>query len=239
MDMKSRRKEGFGIPRTVLVIAIAIACIGLGAKGVKYVLSYSAGKQEPVAVSKVQSARPGITSLPSSAQLSGSLSDYQMVVEDNLFRPVGWQKTVEIPSLPEPVVPRERPYERPDPPNYLTLTGITYLAQEPMALIEDVSRGEAYFVKEGDGLKDHVVENITEDNIVLVNGNSRITVALGMRTDYNSDGELLAIAMAEGQIAGSIMEESSEKPAPSEEDTTSLSIIERMRARRRKELGQE
>jgi hypothetical protein len=239
MDMKSRRKEGFGIPRTILVIAIAIASIGLGTKGVKYVLSYSSGEQESVVVNKVQSTRPGITSLPNSMQLGGSLSDYQMIVEGNLFRRLGWQKAVEIPSLPEPVVQRERPYERPKPPNYLTLTGITYLAQEPMALIEDVSKGEAYFVKEGDRLKDYVVETITEENIILVNGNSRITVALGTRTNYNSDGELLATAMAEGQMTESVVEESNEKPAPLEEDTASLSIIERMRARRRKELGQE
>lgn len=237
--MKSRRKEGFGIPRTVLVIAIAIACIGLATKGVKYVLSYSTEKQESVAVNKVQSAKPGIASLPNIAQLGRSISDYQMIVEDNLFRRLGWQKTVEIASLPEPVVQIERPFERPKPPNYLTLTGITYLAQEPMALIEDVSRGEAYFVKAGDRLKDYVVETITEENIILVNGNSRITVALGARTSYNSDGELLATAMAEDQIAGSIMEGSSEKPAPLEEDTAGLSLIERMRARRRKELGQE
>ena len=237
--MKSRRKEGFGIPRTVLVVAIAIASIGLGTKGVKYVLSYSNGKQESAVVNKVQSARPAITSLSNSAQLGGSLSDYQMIVEGNLFRRLGWQKTVEIPSLPEPVVQRERPFERPRPPSYLILTGITYLAQEPMALIEDVSRGEAYFVKEGETLKNHVVENITEENIVLVNGNSRITVALGTRTNYNSDGELLATAMTEGQMTASIMEESSEEPAPSEEDTAGLSLIERMRARRRRELGQE
>jgi hypothetical protein len=239
MDMRSRRKEGFGIPRTVLVIAIAIAFIGLGTKGVKYVLSYSTGKQESVAPNKLPSAKPGITSLSSSAQLGGSLSDYQMIVEGNLFRRLGWQKTVEIPSLPEPVVQRERPYERPKPPNYLTLTGITYLAQEPMALIEDVSRGEAYFVKEGERLKDHVVEAITEENMILVNGNSRITVALGTRANYNSDGELLATAVEEGQMTGSIVEESNEEPAPLEENTASLSIIERMRARRRKELGQE
>jgi hypothetical protein len=239
--MKSRRKKGFGIPRTVLVIAIAIAIasIGLGTKGVKYVLSYSNGKQESVAANKVQSAKPVITPLPNIAQLGGSFSDYQMIVEGNLFRRLGWQKTVEIPSLPEPVVQRERTYERPKPPNYLTLTGITYLAQEPMALIEDVSRGEAYFVKEGDRLKDHVVENITEENMILVNGNSRITVALGTRTSYNSDGELLAAAVAEGQMTASIMEESNEKPAPLEEDTAGLSLIERMRERRRKELGQE
>ncbi len=237
--MKSRRKGEFGIPRTVLVIAIAIACIGLGTKGVKYVLSYSNGKQDSVVVNEVQSAKPGITSLPNVAQLGGSLSDYQMIVEDNLFRRLGWQKTVEIPSLPEPVVQRERPFERPRQPNYLTLTGITYLAQEPMALIEDGSRGQAYFVKEGDRLKNYVVETITEENIVLVNGNSRITVALGTRTNYNSDGELLADATVEGQITGSIMEDSSEESSPLETDTAELSIIERMRARRRKELGQE
>jgi hypothetical protein len=162
-----------------------------------------------------------------------------MIVESNLFRRLGWQKTVEIPSLPEPVVQRERPYERPKPPNYLTLTGITYLAQEPMAIVEDSSKGEAYFVKEGDRLKDHIVETITEENVILVNGNSRVTVALGARTNYNADGELLAAAAAEGQMTVCIMEESNEEPAPLEEDTAGLSLIERMRARRRKELGQE
>jgi hypothetical protein len=60
--MKLRRKGAFGFPRTILIIAIAIASIGLGTKGVKHVLRYSNGKQESVAANKVQSAKPGITS---------------------------------------------------------------------------------------------------------------------------------------------------------------------------------
>ena len=234
------KKETSGIPRTVVIIAVIVAFIGLGPKGVRYILHYSAAKQQSGAITPSgETMKPGITLSSNSAQLGGSFSDYQMVVENSLFRPLGWQKTVEIPSLPEPVVQRERPYERPKPPNHLILTGITYLAHEPMSLIEDISRGEAYFLRAGDKLKNHVVEAITEENIILVNGNSRITAALGTKTYYDAVGELLAAGLAESQTTGSIMENSNEEPAPLGEGTADLSIIERMRARRKRELEQE
>jgi len=235
--MKSRRKQGFVIPRTAIVIAIVVASIGLGPRSVKYALRYSSGKQQSEATTtSAGSAKPGIIPSSSSAQLGRSLSDYQLIVEENLLRPLGWQKTRETSPLPEPVIQKERPRERPGPPNHLILTGITHLAEEPMALIEDVSRGEAYFLREGDKLKNYVVANIEEENIILVNGSSRITAALGARTYYNADGGLLATGT---QATGSITKDSNEEPAPLEEDTADMSIIERMRAQRRKELGQE
>jgi hypothetical protein len=119
------------------------------------------------------------------------------------------------------------------------LTGITYLAEEPMALIEDVSKGEAYFLKEGDRLKDYVVAAIGEENITLVNGNSKMRASLGKRTYYNADGELLAAGSADSQATESIMSNLSEESDSSEDDAADLSIIERMKARRRKELEQE
>ena len=239
MDMESRRKQGFMSLRIAIVIAIIVASIGLGPRGVKYVLRYSAGKQEPEATTiSGEGAKTGIIPSSSSIQLNRPLSDYQLIVEKNLLRPLGWQRARETPARPEPVIQREKPYKRPGPPNHLTLTGITHLSEEPMALIEDVSKGEAYFLREGDRLKNYVVANIEEDNIILVNGASRITAALGTRTYYNSNGGLLSTGSTESQTTGSIMKDSSKQPASSDGDTADMSIIERMRARRRKELGQ-
>ena len=247
--MKSREKGRFGISRTLVVIAIVIASIGLGPRTAKYILQHSARTQQLKATTlSAEAMKPRTAQSSNGAQLAESLSDYQVVIENDLLKPLGWQKTVETLPLPEPVVQRQRQQEPPEPLNHLMLTGITYLAEEPMALIEDVSRGEAYFLKEGDKLKDYVVAAIGEENITLVNGNSRMTASLGRRTYYNADGELLATGPADEQVSGrrvrgsrmteSMMNDLSEESDSSKDDTADMSIIERMKARRRKELEQ-
>lgn len=238
--MESRRKSRFVIPRTAIIIAIIAVFIGLGPKSVKYVLRYSAGKQQSEATTtSTESGKTGIIPSSSSMLLSRSLSDYQLIVEKNLLRPLGWEKTRETSSLPPPVIQRERQRERPSPPNHLVLTGITYLDEESMVIIEDVSKGEAYFLREGDKLKNYVVAKIEEDSITLVNGNSRITAAMGMKTYYNTDGGFLATGSSESQTVESVIKDSNKQTASSDGDIADMSVMEQMRARRRRELGQE
>ena len=224
-----------------MVIAIAIGSIALGAKGVKNALRYSAGKQIQAATSKASSPEPvkfKTTALSGCGLRGNSLSDYQVVIENDLLRPLGWQRSADTPPR-EPVIQRERRQEQPRPPSALILTGITYLGGEPMALVEDVTKGEAYFLKEGDKLKNHVVEAITEDNVTLVNGGSKITAPLGATTYYDADGGLLATGQEKSQAAGSFASDLTGESDLPKGDTAELSVIERMRARRRKEMGQE
>lgn len=236
MDMKTKKKKS-GIMRTLVIVAIVAASIGLGPRGVRYVFNHSAKRQRSeVTASSAGTANPVIIPSSNGEQLGKVRSDYQVIVENDLLKPLGWQKTVETVTFtrPAPMLRRERPLERPGPMNYLMVTGITQVSEEPMALVEDVSGKEAYFLKEGDNLKNYVVANIEEENIVLTNGNSKITVALGTKTYYNSNGGLLADAPTDDQTIENIG--SSEETTSLDENTANMSLIERMRERRRKQL---
>jgi hypothetical protein len=134
---------------------------------------------------------------------------------------------------------KEPPKIPPEPINDLVLTGIVYINNVPLALIEDSSKGKSYFLKKGDKLKDYTVDNVKEGEISLVNENSRITLTLGSKTYYNTNGKLLASAPTNIQTSERVMEKPSEKSVSSKEETPNLSLIEQMKARRKKELGQE
>jgi len=232
------KKEKSGITRTMVIIAIIAIFIGLGPRGVRYALDHSAQKQQAgAAAPSAENAKLRTSPSSNGMQLDRPLSDYQVIVENDLLKPLGWYKIVETAPTPSrPMVRREIPRDPPKPLNYLMLTGITYLSEEPMALIEDVSGGESYYLRKGEKLKDYVVADIEEENIVLVNGNSKFTATLGMRTYYNANGGLLTTGATESQFAESPLEESSEGSDSLGGDATNLSLIERMRARRRSQL---
>jgi hypothetical protein len=233
----------------IAIIAIIIVFIVLGAKGVRYVLSNSPENQ-PLKTSQKATPEERVNSRTFSSlsgmQSSGmgdfphkSFSDYQVIIENDLLRPLGWQKTIAAPSSPEPVVQRQMPRERPAPTNDLILTGIVHLGEESIALIEDISKGEAYFLREGDKLKDHVVEAIGEESITLVNENSKLTPTLGSMAHYGSSGQILMSELTDRQTTRNVAKNTGEKAASSGESSANLSLIERMKARRREELGQE
>ena len=157
-----------------------------------------------------------------------------MIIRRDLFEPLGGRRYEAKPSIAAAttkIEPKETPKPQPDQPNGLLLTGIVYLNNEPMALIEDSSRGASYFAK-GDRLKDYVVDSIADDKIVLVNGSSRITQVLGSRLYYNASGKILESAASSIQVKEALASSN----APS--NKADLSLVEQMRARRKKELGQ-
>ena len=167
------------------------------------------------------------------------LLDYQMIVEKKLMQRLGWQKIVEKPRIYEPVVQQQQPRERPARVNDLILTGIVHIGDDTIALVEDVSSGEAYFLKEGDRLKDYSVESISEENIVLVNEDSRITPALGSKTQYDSSGHILTSQPPNTQTVSDAVNSTDKASESPDEDTSKMSLLEQMRARRRRELGTE
>ncbi len=236
-ETKSKTK----IPR-IAVIAIIIIFIGLGAKGIKYILNHSPEERQTRAsqeTAHIEEAESNTLLSFGWTRPAASLSDYQVVVEHDLLKPLGWQKTVATPPPPKPVVQREVRQERPAPTNDLVLTGIVNLGGEPIALMEDTSSGKAYFLKEGDKLKDYLVEAISEKNIVLANGSSRLTPSLGSKAQYDSNGRISISQLTDERAIGGSMKSTDEKVASSDGEPANLSLIERMKARRRRELETE
>ncbi|MEK7398687.1 MAG: hypothetical protein AAB116_17275 [Candidatus Poribacteria bacterium] len=180
-----------------------------------------------------------------------NLSDCQIIVRRNLFEPLGGR--IAEPTLAKTinqviVAKQEPPKPPPDPIYDLILTGIVYNGNELLALIEDSSKGRSFYLRKGDKLKDYYVEKITDREVVLMNGDSKITQALGSKTYYNINGKLLASRPANAPIA---MNETSNRSEPSvaksepgssassNNGNANLSLIEQMKARRKKELEQE
>lgn len=165
-------------------------------------------------------------------------SEYQVIVENNLFRPLGWQKEVlkEIPPQTETVVVVEIPQERPAPTYNLTLTGIAQSGSEWIAILEDSNRKEGYFLHPGEKLKDSLVSEIFAGHIILVQGDTKAQFSLGESIQYDMSGQLLLNTVAKGE---GVMFSSRSVPQKVEGDEDAQkSLIERMKAKRQKELGQ-
>jgi len=174
------------------------------------------------------SSRRGLSAANlTSDKLRSLQSEYQMIAENNLFRPLGWKNPPPSPPKTEnPVVEIRR--ERPAPTYNLSLTGIAQNGSSWIAIVEDETKKEGYFLHRGEKLKDSVVEEIFEEHIILVVGDIKTQISLGESIKYDGNGQILLNTIA-SRIAAPKIEKS--------EDTQSL--IEQMRARRRKELGQE
>lgn len=251
--MNSRKKTR--VPG-ILVILILIFFIGLGWRYHTQVSNYFGKKQSSNASNEYASASifHGYSSLIKSSPIT-NLSDCQIIARRNLFEPLGGR--IAGPSLAKQisqvVAKQDPPKPPPDPIYDLILTGIVYNGDELLALIEDSSRGKSFYLRKGDRLKDYYVEKITDREVILMNGDSKLTQALGSKTYYNTSGKLLASRPANAPSAPIAMNETNSRPMPSpsvaksEPDSSAssnnsnanLSLIEQMKARRKKELGQE
>jgi hypothetical protein len=226
--------------RGIGIIVIIIIALGLGGKGIKYVVGNFSEEQQSDdsrGLKNPESPKPNSPASFGWIAPKASLSDYRLIIENDLLKPLGWQKIKELPPAPpEPVVQKEEPRERSKPPNEMVLTGIVYLEEERVALMEDISLGEAYFLKEGDKIKDYLVESIAEEDIVLArldNEDIKITTALGAKAQYGQDGSVL--------LPERRYEQQTEYPieSPDKDNSANLSLIEQMKARRRRELERE
>lgn len=168
--------------------------------------------------------------------------DYQIIAENNLFRPLGWTREVPPPIEPAATVVPEPIIEAPPtpPPTYtLVLTGIVQNGSDWMAVIEDRQHNEGSFLQRGEMLKDVVVRDIVAEYIQLVRGEMMAQLALGESIEYGADGRVLF------NTAGTAKppKPTDQTNKPSETQMAGgggdgQSLIERMRARRRRELNQ-
>jgi len=162
-----------------------------------------------------------------SDKLPSLQAEYQVIADNNLFRPLGWKNPPPSPQKTEnPVVEVHR--KRPAPTYNLSLTGIAQNGSSWLAIVEDETKKEAYFLNRGEKLKDSFVEEIFEEHIILVVGDTKTQISLGESIKYDENGQILLNTIANRIVAPKI-----------EKSENTQSLIEQMRARRRKELGQE
>ncbi len=219
-----------------------------------------------VALKSVQNdPAPGSINMPSAATASKSVypkqkhpshpkltqPNYQIIAENNLFRPLGWKKEAPPPDEPAPT-PAPKPIVEippaPPPPTYaLVLTGIVQNGSDWIAVVEDRQHNEGVFLRRGEMLKDVLVRDILAEHIRLVRGETTIQLSLGESIEYGIDGRLLFETTGTAKMPKPTDETS--KPSPPPVGGASLprpsptggdgqSLIERMRERRRRELNQ-
>ncbi len=240
--MKTNKKGKNNISG-IIIILIMIAFVGLGLKGGRYINNHFNGKQtiNNEDKSPVKNINNKVNSLSSRYRRIKQLSDCQVIIQNSLFEQLGGRRIerqiVELP--PKTEITTEVPQTYSAPPNYLSLTGIVYLNGEHLALIEDSSKGKSYFLKKGDRIRHYTVEEITGKEITLVNENSRIVQSLGSKTYFSTDGDMLASGSSVPDSSNNVKVKSVSESVLSDNKDSNLSLIEQMRIRRKKELGQE
>ena len=169
------------------------------------------------------------------------LKDYEIIAENNLFRPLGWKREVQSPEestptvVPEPIV--EIP---PPPPTYtLVLTGIAKNGSDWIAVVEDRKQDKGAFLRRGETLKDGRIQDIRSEHITLVRDDATLQLALGESIEYGVDGRLRFDTAGTANISKlpNDTKALSETEADRDDDGEQ-SLIERLRARRQRELNQ-
>lgn len=169
------------------------------------------------------------------------LKDFEVIAENNLFRPLGWKREVRSQEELTPTVVPELIVETPPPPPTYTLvlTGIAKNGSDWIAVIEDRKRAEGAFLRRGETLKDVRVQDIMSEHITLVRDDTILQLALGESIEYGVDGRLRFDTAGTAKI--SKLPNETNAPAETEVDSGDdgeQSLVERMRARRKRELDQ-
>ena len=172
--------------------------------------------------------------------LPPELKDYEIITENDLFRPLGWKKEIQSPEEPPLTVTPKPIVEILPPPTYtLVLTGIAKSGADWIVVVEDRKQDEGVFLRRGEMLKDVRIQDIMSEHITLTRDEMTLQLALGESIEYGVDGRLRFDTAGTAKI-----------PKPSNKtgalsqtqvdsgDDGEQSLIERMRARRREELNQ-
>lgn len=156
--------------------------------------------------------------------------NYDIIVENNLFRPLGWKRDRGLPAEQNLTPKSGLTVERPSPiPTYgLALTGIVKKGPHFLAVVEDQEMSVGMFLRRGEMLKDTAVQEIAPNHITLTRGETAVKLALGERIEYGTDGRVIFGTVAKQQ----------ELEARVDDDGDGQDLIERMRERRRNELNQ-
>lgn len=190
---------------------------------------------------KVSSSKSAFSPQERAFSLHRELKDYQVIAESNIFRPLGWKREVQSSEESTPKVAPEPIVEIPPPPPAYTLvlTGIAKNGSDWIAVVEDQNRSEGAFLRRGETLKDVHIQEIMSEYITLVRDDMTLQLALGESIEYGVDGRLRFDTAGTAEI--SKLPNETNAPAETEVDSGDdgeQSLIERMRARRQRELNQ-
>ena len=191
---------------------------------------------------KVLSSKPAFSLQERAFSSHRELKDFEIIAENNLFRPLGWKREIRSPEEPTPTIAPESTAElpTPPPPTYaLVLTGLAKSGSDWIAVVEDSKGNEGAFLRRGETLKDVRVQEIMSEYITLVRDDTILQLALGESVEYGVDGRLRfdTAGIATMQAVPKEMGAGSETEMDSD-DSSEQSLIERMRARRKEELDQ-
>ncbi len=190
---------------------------------------------------KISSSKPLFSQSEGAFPLPPALKDYEIIAENDLFRPLGWKKEIRQPEEPAPTVSPEPIVEtQPPPPTYtLVLTGIAKNGADWIAVVEDQKQDEGVFLRRGETLKDVHVQDIMSEHITLTRDEMTVQLALGESIEYGIDGRLRLDTAGAARISKLPNETSALSDTQTDgDDNGEQSLIEQMRARRREELDQ-
>lgn len=230
-----KRRVSFQVLIVLILFGVVIV------KGTQYAWNYDAPENSQVSAQRTVPYEPTSTSDYLAPDREGPVAapiTYESIAESNLFRPLGWEKPNPSPSPPP--VPRRRVTElvrQPPPPpaRYLTLTGIAQNGSKWLAILEGTGDQEAYFVHQGETLRNATIREITPEHLVLDGNGTERTLALGQSIHQEPSG-LLRFEPISHQPA--LAAETRSETEPTLEENSEMSLLERMRARRRRELAQ-
>jgi len=250
-------KTKYSIPSFVVIIII-IALVGLGIRftqpgmrGFKYLVN-KITKTEGQVNTKLPNRQDLLSGIY--RKQPGPYSDYQIIVRDNLFSSLGgiMEQPVSKPVIIETTTQYKPQVARSAPPGELILTGIVNLGDSPTALIEDTSTKKPYFLEAGDKFQNFFVESINDESITLLNDGNKHVYKLGSKFYYgnNEVTQVSNLVPPQRSASGRTLSkneqpkesasiDSNKSLASPEQNSSNLSLIEQMKARRRKELGQE
>ena len=227
--------------RIISLAILSVTILGF----ILYFITFKMGQSDTVLKSfqlpqKISSSKSVFFQSEQAFPLPATLKDYEIIAENDLFRPLGWQREIQPPGEPAPTVILEPIVEiPPPPPTYtLVLTGIAKSGSDWIAVVEDRKQDEGAFLRRGEMLKDVRVQDIMSEYITLTRDEMTVQLALGESIEYGIDGRLRFHTAGAAKMSElpNQAETLSETQADSSDDEQSL--IERMRARRREELNQ-
>ena len=190
---------------------------------------------------KLPSSKPAFSQSEQGFPSSPGLKDYEIIAENDLFRPLGWKREIQALEKPTSAVAPEPIVEIPSPPPTYTLvlTGIAKSGSDWIAVVEDRKRDEGAFLRRGETLKDVRIQDILSEHIILTRDEMTVQLALGESIEYGEDGRLrfdtagltkIPELPNETEVLSGTQGDSG--------DEGEQSLIERMRARRQEELNQ-
>jgi hypothetical protein len=230
------------VKNIISLLIISVTILGF----IIYLVMSQMGKDDTV-LKSFQLPQKVLASNPDSSQsewafpLHPELSDYAVIGKNNIFRPLGW--TREIQSLEEPtptVTPEPIVQTPPPPPTYtLVLTGIAKSGSDWIAIVEDWKQKEGVFLRRGETLKDGRIQDIRSEHITLARDEMTLQLDLGESIEYGVDGRLRFDTAGTAKISKLPNEtETLSGTGTDSDDGGEQSLIERMRARRQRELNQ-